>query len=1202
MNSLTTPGLVRKRVVNSRWLLAGIFAGVLAATTLVSAVPVYISSIEQLNLNLEIDRLGRFGTTAYAFANNLILTESRFAETDQIVDDAINRNLAPVYDRRERLLGTHGLSIELDPNRLPASFEPPEAFIRHLSNLEKFVTVLSGRNAESTIRSGPDGLIVEAIVSENATELFGIAIGHEVVVGVAEDAPNRVTVQVVGVVANSSLSDPLVSIASGFLNPPTEFDPEEDGPPPLPLFVTEQAITEAIGPTFPGIVMDSIWFIQFDSDALKDWTGTEILENVNGFESEINRELIGAHITTPLRRVVKGAVSSAFFARVPMLLLLAVLTVTVAFYLGMMVTYLVQSRAEDAALMRTRGVGFRGLLKVYSFEGLVVTVVAIVVSPLIGIALVMAAGTLPSFSGLTGGSLLPLVPTITPFMIAAVVGLICLAVIVVPSTLIARGGLLAQRFRSARPPIVSIFHSYYLDVLLLVIGGLVFWELQTRGELVSGGLFRDVEINEALLFAPVLFLIAVALVFMRLFPLLVRYLGGESPSLLHFATVGSLAILIPGVAINGVRGAEADWVGVAVVLALFGLVHWGVSRTNYLVYVILGIVAQAALAWLFYRLEPMNSDSILYLPFVALVAVVVGQVAFLLLRAFVRLAPVWISMSLWHVARRPLQYTWLVVLIVLVTGVSVLSTTVGGTLEQSQLDRVNYQVAGDVRIGINQAFTGGVSRFRENPRVALAADAIRVNGTVGSTDAQVFGVDTSLFHRISWYRDDFSERSLSDVMAQLEPQSGSTRAVLPEGAKTINLWARPAEVYDGLMLNVLLMDAFGEQTTVFLGEIGEAQWNLMTAEIPTWLRQPVTLTAVHLHEQSFDPDKGRAFGTLFVDYIHTTVGEDDEMVVLEDFESSIVTWLAIIVDPLAPDLLTPFEQTAYNGSRSARFTFGQATEQGVRGFYKAPTRQFLPVVFSSPLLAASGFNVGDTVIVKLAGREIIVIIMDTVRYFPTITGGTDAFIITDVDLLLGHVNVLGSPYAKEPTEVYARAFTDDPEQVKALAVELNVSIFAQVMDRASLLENSNISPATSAAWRTLAVFALVLAVLTAASGYVSYLMLSDEGRRTEVAFLQSMGLSRVQLIALIAFEQVAIIAISLGLGTWAGFQMSRLLVSPLAISEAGGDLVPPFLLLTDWTLLAPVYAALVTAFVCILLVVNWRALRVDLAAIARVEA
>ena len=38
--------------------------------------------------------------------------------------------------------------------------------------------------------------------------------------------------------------------------------------------------------------------------------------------------------------------------------------------------------------------------------------------------------------------------------------------------------------------------------------------------------------NETLLLAPVLFLIVVALVFIRFFPLVVRFMSGESPALL----------------------------------------------------------------------------------------------------------------------------------------------------------------------------------------------------------------------------------------------------------------------------------------------------------------------------------------------------------------------------------------------------------------------------------------------------------------------------------------------------------------------------------------------------------------------------------------------------------------------------------------------------------------------------------------------
>ena len=1202
MQSLTIWGLVRRRVANSRWLLASVLAGVVAAATLVSAVPVYVSSLTQLSINLEIDNLGRSGTTAFVFTNNLILTESRFLEIEQIVDDAVDGHILPAYDGRERILSSHNLWIDAGGISEPTNLAPPSAIIRNLTNDDSYIKLVTGDHASPTIQDDPDGPIIEGVVSENASELYGVGVGDVVKVGVSQEAPARVTIRIVGVADNTSLDGTLVSIASGMLNPPTIYDPES-GPPPLPLFITEEAVSDAISTTLPGMVMDSIWFIQLEPEVLKSWTGAETLRRVDDFERELNAELFGSQVSSPLHRIIKGAEARAFFARVPMVLLLAVLAVTVAFYLGMMISYLVQSREEDHALIRTRGFGLAALLRVYSFEGILLTVTAVVVAPLLAIALVAVAGATPQFRGLTGGGLLPIVPQMMPFIVAWVIGVLCLAAVVLPSVITARGGILSQRFRAARPPVASLLHRFHLDVVLLVLGGLVFWELQARGAVVSGGLFGEVDINETLLLAPVLFLIAVALLFMRLFPLFVSYVGGESRALLNLITTASLSVFLPATVINGLRGTGIDdWPRAALTLAAFGIIYWATTRAVRMPSVVLGIFLQATLLLVYYRIGSPELSSLLFWPFIALVFVVIGQPLFVLLRGLSRILPVWVSITLRHVIRRPTQYTWLVVLVVLVTGVSVLATTVGGTLEQSRTDRVRHRVAGDLRVNMSRQFVGGASTFREMPSVALAAEAIRTDGIFGPLNFEVLGVDSSLFHRISWYRDDFSERPLDQIVADLRPQAGSSLAVLPEGATHVGLWAFPAEDYIGLKMNILLRDSGEQLTTVFLGDVGPPEWKLLSAEVPNWLSQPITLVAVHVQDHGDIRQRGITSGTVLVDHIHARVGDEERVVVVEDFESSVFTWLPIIADPLDPDSLEHFTDGAYRGDSSAKFTFGQQTDHGVRGLYKAPTRQFLPVIFSEQLFAQSGFQLGVPTITKMAGREIVVIVMDTVKNFPTMSERTDRFAITDVDLLLGHINVLSSVYAQVPNEVYISTASVDNEQVEELAEKLGENRFMQTLDRVTLLEETNVSPAMAAGWRALAVFALVIAVGAAAAGYVSYLILSDRGRRVEAAFLRSFGFSGKQLIALIAFEQLAIIATALALGTWAGFRMSVLLVSPLAESEAGGNIVPPLLTVTDWLLLAPVYAALLAVFLTILIVVSLRALRVDLGAIARTEA
>ena len=104
-----------------------------------------------------------------------------------------------------------------------------------------------------------------------------------------------------------------------------------------------------------------------------------------------------------------------------------------------------------------------------------------------------------------------------------------------------------------------------------------------------------------------------------------------------------------------------------------------------------------------------------------------------------------------------------------------------------------------------------------------------------------------------------------------------------------------------------------------------------------------------------------------------------------------------------------------------------------------------------------------------------------------------------------------------------------------------------------------------------------------------------------MGFLQSLGLSRKQTIGLLSLEHVVILIIGLGLGSWAGFQMSTLMVRSVAVTERGTPVIPPFVMTTNWSLLIPIYAVLVGFFVVVLLRLARSMLRLDLQSLSRVE-
>ena len=161
------------------------------------------------------------------------------------------------------------------------------------------------------------------------------------------------------------------------------------------------------------------------------------------------------------------------------------------------------------------------------------------------------------------------------------------------------------------------------------------------------------------------------------------------------------------------------------------------------------------------------------------------------------------------------------------------------------------------------------------------------------------------------------------------------------------------------------------------------------------------------------------------------------------------------------------------------------------------------------------------------------------------------------------------------------------------------AMFLDVEDGAERLDAARLDPFSGAGWQAMVLVALSIVLLAAAFGYATYLLLFARRNRSEMGFLRCMGLSRRQLMGLLGFEHLVISAVGVGLGTWAGFQISELTVMPLAVTETGEQVVPPFILVTSWEFMAPTYAALVAVFVGALLFLVRKIGRLDLQSIVR---
>ena len=1039
---MTTSSFVLKRLKDDWKLLLAVFAGVAIAATLLAGAPIYVATLERQGINTAIDRADQTFLNIFTAASHITLSRAEIDRTEQGLGDAIADNIQTIYRGRERYLKTATFLVGTQNNPFLERMEPGDeapvsrGYFQYMSNLEDHVTFTQGRMATDSVTLEGDFPKIEAVVGVDSISAFDVEIGHTVQFTPSMSSPARVEVEIVGFIEPTDPTEEFWQQNPNlFMNPApleelpdvgVEIDPEE---PPLAIFVTHEALVEGVGKAYPGTQVTSNWFVFIDKESLKTWSKDETRIRIADMESDVSLAMSGSAVFTGITTMLNRFERRSFFTSVPLLLLLVVMTVTVLYYILMMVSYLVTSREPDVALLRSRGVSSWHLARIYGLEGLVITLIAVAIAPFLAAAAIALAGKLTYFEQITLGEFLPVSIGWIPLAVAAGTGLLCLAIYVVPGVVGARSGLIVHRLRSSRPPSAPFFQRYYVDVGLMAIGGLVFWELFSRGQVVSGGLFDHARVNEALLFAPVLLLTVVALLFMRFFPLIVRYFSGESSTLVHLLTAATCSALALIIAVGSLStGAGYGWVTRVAHLALIWALYFGTWRAERRYFIIAGLAMQAALIALFIYSEVPSRDEVGYIPTIALATLVPAQLLFIVFRRLARVYPVWVSMTIWRMARNPLQYSWLVLLVVMVSGLGVLATTVGGTLDRSYEERILYEVAADVRVtGIPTYFTRGTQSIKERyldiPGVSAVALALRGDGTVGATYSgssfRVFAVESNEFPYMSWYRSDFSERPLAHVMSLLRTGANLPPIELPEGAQLVKVWTQPAEDYQNMFLWMVLQDSRGVTDTITFGKVEGPGWSLMEAKVPDSLRPPLNLISVQIYEPAFGP-AGTA-GVIMLDDIQVSMNGGADQKMLDDFEGQI-KWTALSTSMISSDMIGVTTQDAKNGQRSGIFIFGKDTDRGIRGFYRSPTGGPVPVVASASFMRRSGLSIGDAVVVNLFGRLVPIRIMDTVYYFPTMNPAGHGFVIADLQYLLQHLNILSPIGNVRPNELLRHRF------------------------------------------------------------------------------------------------------------------------------------------------------------------------------------
>ena len=1060
--------LIWRRARSDARFLAVLFAGVLLATTVLAGSPLYLNALSELGLRhaLQYERTGVIDVA--------VLTPTRppsrtaFTATQSEVREQLDEAAGPYVDAEGSHLATAAMWAALPETSIFAG--GLRARIQSFDAYEPRVRVLEGRLPRAG--TAADGGAVEVVLGANSARSLRVGLGDRIALSTGRmGAGARAATVIVGIVEPLDLRDRYWQFVADPFSLQSDFSTGEEIPM-IPLVTPHETFfTDLSG----GLLADYWFYFFLDGGGIKATEAGELREAMVTFEDELPIRFPGATAFSGLTRTLERYEDKLFFSRIPVLIMAITVSGVVLFYLVVIGNAAVERQLSEIALFRSRGANGLQAVGIYLWQAFVLSAAAVVAGPLLAWALVPQLGRAPPFENVTAGATLPADMTASVWVFALIGGALAFLALAAPALKGARFNVLDARSAAGRPSRLLAFHRYYLDVFLLAVTGLLYWELTQRGSLVTQRVFGEDSIDELLLAAPVLLMASLALLILRAAPY------------------------------------------------LLDAVSFAVSRFS---------------------------------------------------------TKAWPAIGLWTLARSPAAFLRPALIVSLTAGMGMFAASYHDTIERSFTDRGLYFAGSDARlVGLPRGLTADAdvaAEFESYPGVDVAGAVYRSGpGTLSSTYGyQLLAVDTLKFHRVSWYREDFSDTDLFTLLRKVEAGRSILRGLdLPEGTTRLGIWVRPDQEYESKSLWARVRDEAGVDRRFRLGRLDFTEWRYLEAEIGTRrgpLEGPLTLQSLFIFEFDF-PEEPLPMDVLVDGFSSTgrfnlsdlTATAGGEPVVVDSLNST-ARWGAMATSQLIGETIEVDTEITRGGAPTLELSWQAVSGVGRRGIYPTDFHEPLPVIGSEGFLAQTGRRVGDTVDVRVAGVPMPVTIVDSIQFFPTMDPSSP-FVLGSMDTLLHYANLFRGAQAR-PNEVWLSLSDDEAERATFLN-DIRATPFRQyvVVEGDAELLNLVSDPLVGVGSRGVAFSVLlVLAVLTA-GGYLGYTYAASFRWRREFAVLRALGLSGRANFLAHGCVHAAIIGVGALIGALVGNRAHAMTITFLEHTERGRNVLPPFAAQTDWS-------------------------------------
>ena len=565
---ITAYAVAAKRIVSGWRLEIVLFLGILMAVALMSSGVIFSNLLAESALRHTLEQAtpkeANFWVRAFSGRDSPPTAAGRSAEHTfrlRFADERVAQQFQPYLQEQGRFLETatfffQGHSqLELENNVRPRgqikfSDGLVSPRIQMISGRWPYNSQAGGDAAAPGSTTPRPGLPLEVAVETLGAELLQLGVGDRFEVFPASSfaGPPPIEAEIVGIFQRTDPNDEFWYESDG------DFAYQNDQWTIVPLFTTEEGILGPVLQAYPALYTDATWFYFLDRKSISAGEVDTAQGILAGIERDVRTKMRNSSMGLYLDQVLDEYQEQLLLARIPLFLILFLVIGILTYYLALVSGLIVKSRSGEIAMLKSRGASTVHVGILSLAEGLLLALPAVILGPLLAVALVRVLGGL--FFGLGGGGELSTVPvTLTSgaWLLGLAGGGLAVVVLTTLTLVAARQSIVEFLQVGARPPRTPFIHRYYIDVLFLALIGLLWWQIQSRGSFLVkplGG--QGLEMDYSLLLSPVLGLLAIGLVVLRFFPLVLalasRIAEPVGPSwLVHGLRHVSRDPIVPGV-------------------------------------------------------------------------------------------------------------------------------------------------------------------------------------------------------------------------------------------------------------------------------------------------------------------------------------------------------------------------------------------------------------------------------------------------------------------------------------------------------------------------------------------------------------------------------------------------------------------------------------------------------------------------------